>query len=132
MKLVNNAKCKNCHELDNISHFFLFCPKEDKFWRSFLNWWNILGDIQIPLHSESLEECILFGFQIERDIFSVLNYCILIAKFHIYCQRIHNNNAINLFQYLIELKIKLKIENYICASNSIGKLEKFLSLYEQL
>ncbi len=37
-------------------------------------------------------------------IFIVLNYCILIAKFHIYCQWIHNNNAINLFQYLIELK----------------------------
>ncbi len=74
----------------------------------------------------------VFGFQIGGDIFSVLNYCILIAKFHIYCQRIHNNNAINLFQYLIELKNKLKIENYICASNSIGKFEKFLFLYEQL
>ncbi len=84
------------------------------------------------MHSQSLEECILFGFQIEGDIFSVLNYCIFIAKFHIYCQWIHNNNAINLFQYLIELKNKLKIENYICPSNSIGKFEKFLFLYEQL
>ncbi len=84
------------------------------------------------MHSQSLEECILFGFQIEGDIFSVLNYCIFIAKFHIYCQWIHNNNAINLFQYLIELKNKLKIENYICPSNSIGKFEKFVFLYEQL
>ncbi len=106
MKLVGNAKCKYCQELDNISHFFLFCPKEDQFWRSFFTWWNNLGDIQIPLHSESLEECILFGFQIEGYIFSVLNYCILIDKFHIYCQQIHNNNAINLFQYLIELNKK--------------------------
>ncbi len=84
------------------------------------------------MHSESLEECILFGLQIEGDIFSALNYCILIAKFHIYCQRIHNNNAINLFQYLLELKNKLKIENYICGSNSIGQFEKLLFLYEQL
>ncbi len=39
----------------------------------------------------------------------------------------HNNNAIDLFQYPIKLKDKLKIENYICASNSsIGKFEKFL------
>ncbi len=45
---------------------------------------------------------------------------------------IHNNNAINLFQYLIKLKNKLKIEHYICASNSIGKFETFLFLYEQL
>ncbi len=68
----------------------------------------------------------------EGDIFSVLNYCILLAKFHIYCQRIHNNNAINLFQYSIELKKKLKIENYICASNSVGKFEKIVFLHEQL
>ncbi len=27
---------------------------------------------------------------------------------------------------------KEEIENYICASNSIGKFEKFLFLYEQL
>ncbi len=57
---------------------------------------------------------------------------LLIAKFHIYCQRIHNNNTFNLFQYLIELKNKLKIANYICASNSTGQFEKFLFLYEQL
>ncbi len=83
MKLVDNAKCKYSHKSDNISQFFLFCPKEDQFWRSFFTWWNNLGDIQIPLHSESLEECILFGFQIEGDIFNVINYCILLAKFHI-------------------------------------------------
>ncbi len=29
-------------------------------------------------------------------------------------------------------KNKLKIENYICASNSRGKFEKFLFIYEQL
>ncbi len=34
---------------------------------------------------------------------------------------------------VIELKNKLKIENYIYASNSyIGKFEKILFLYEQL
>ncbi len=39
MKLVDNAKCKYYHELNNISHFFLlFCPKEDQFWRSFFTW----------------------------------------------------------------------------------------------
>ncbi len=37
-------------------------------------------------------------------------------KAYIYCQQIDINNAIDLFQYLIELKTKLKID-YICASN---------------
>ncbi len=75
----------------------------------------------------------MFGFQIEGDIFSVLNYCILIAKFHIYYQRIHDNNANNLFQYLMELQNKLKIEHFIRASNYyVGKFEFFFFLYEQL
>ncbi len=106
--------------------------KKINFGGLFFTWWNNLGDIQIPLHSESLEVYILFGFQIEGDIFNVLNYCILLAKFHIYFQRIHNNTVINLLQYLIELKNKLKIEHYIYASNSIGKFEIFLFLYEQM
>ncbi len=46
------------------------------------------------MHSESLEEYTLFN---------VLIYCVPIAKFYI-CEWIHNDNAINLFQYLIELK----------------------------
>ncbi len=54
---------------------------------------------------------------------------ILIAKFHIYCQWIHND----LFQYLIELKNMLKIENYICTSNSSKrKFGNICVLYEQL
>ncbi len=129
MNLVDKAKCKYCHEFHTFSYSV---QKKINFGGLFFTWWNNLGDIQIPLHSESLKEFILFGFHIEGNIFSVLNYCIRIAKFHIYCQWIHNNNAINLFQNLIELKNKLKIENYICASNSIGKFEKFLFLYEQL
>ncbi len=74
-------------------------------WSFFFTLWNNLGDILIPLHSESLEEHILFVFPIGVgmwDIFTVLNYCILIAKFQISCQCIHNNSAIDLFQYLIE------------------------------
>ncbi len=80
--------------------FFLFWPNENEFWNTFSTWWNNLGDIQIPTQCECLEENILFGFQTEPDIFTVLNFCILIAKYHIYCQRIHNENGINFFNTL--------------------------------
>ncbi len=66
------------------------------------------------------------------DIFTVLNFCILIAKYHIYCQRFHNENRIKKNQYLIELKNKLRIERYICTSTAtIEKFDKFQFLYEQ-
>ncbi len=93
---VDNAKCKCCHELENIS-LFPILSKRRSILKVFFTWWNNLGNIQIPLHSESLEECILFGFQIEGDSLSVLNYCILIAKLHIYC----NVNGIIITMQLI-------------------------------
>ncbi len=66
---------------------------------------------------------ILFGFRTKGDIFTVLHFCILIAKYHIYC---HNENGINSFQYLIELKNNLRIERYICTSTArIETFDKF-------
>ncbi len=133
MKLVDNAICLYCQETDLITHFFLFCPKEKQFWNTFFTWWNNLGYIQIPTQCECLEENILFGFQTERDIFTVMNLCILIAKYHINCQRIHNENVIIFFQYLIELKNKLRIERYICTlTATIEIFDEFQFLFEQL
>ncbi len=104
MKLVDNAMCLHCQETDHITHFFLFCPKEKQFWNTFFTWWNNLGDIQTPTQCECLEENILFGFQTEGDIFTVRNFCILIAKYHIYCQRIHIENRIIFFSISYRIK----------------------------
>ncbi len=134
---VWNYDCKShflyCQETAHITHFFLFCSRGKQFWNIFFTWWNNLGDIQIQTQCECLEENILFGFQTEGDIFTVLNFCILIAKYHIYCRRIYNENRIILVQYLIELKNKLRIERYICTSTAtIEKFDKFQFLSEQL
>ncbi len=44
-----------------------------------------------------------------------------------------NENGINLFQYLIELKNKVRMERYICTSTAtIEKIDKFEFLYQQL
>ncbi len=122
-----------CQETDHIKHIFLFCPEEKQFWNTFFTWWNNLRDIQIPTQCECLEENMVFRFQTKGDIFTVLNLCILIAKYHIYCQRIYNEKGINVFQYLIELKNKLRIERHICTLTvTIDKFDKFQFLYEQL
>ena len=133
MMITDNPKCDFCNDIDDIRHFFLFCPKVNAFWNYFLQWWNKLTDIKIPFNFEHLEECILFGFPIEGDVFEVLNYCILVAKFYIYRQRLFNNNDIDLFSFLVELKYKVKIEYSICKhNNTLDKFEKYLFLHEQL
>ncbi len=55
----------------------------------------------------------------------VLNFfCILYAKYYIYIQRLINNNTLDLYACLNQLKQVLKIEEDICIKNN--KKEKFL------
>jgi len=132
MKIKDDPKCDHCDEIDDLLHFFLFCPKANQFWNSFFNWWNNLGEIQISIDYDSLEESVIFGFLTEGGIFTVLNFCILLAKYHIYNQRIHNGNAIDFFQYLIELKNRLKLEYTICTHKMTNDFEKYSFLFDQL
>ncbi len=116
MKIVDSDICLYCAEKDDLKHFFLYCNKSHSFWNSFFKWWNNLGDIVIAPDYATLAESILFGFQSEGEIFNVINYCILLAKYYIYCQKIHNNNKIDFYQYLAHLRCKLSIEENIMYS----------------
>ncbi len=41
-----------------------------------------------------LEECIIFGFHLREEIFEVLNFSILIAKYYIHNKRLLDDNNI--------------------------------------
>ncbi len=69
INLINSPKCLFCNEIDNIRHFFLFCPKVHNFWNSFFQSWNRMGDLEIAADYDFLEECIIFGFHLRgRDL----------------------------------------------------------------
>ncbi len=63
----------------------------------------------------------------------VLHFCILYAKYYIYIQHLFNNNTLDLYTCLTQLKQALKIEENKCIKNN--KKEKFLKynfIYENL
>ncbi len=64
-------------------------------------------------NSQVIEECILFGFPPNSDVMQVLNFCMLYAKYYIYVQRLFNNNTLDLYTCLNQLKQALKIERNI-------------------
>ncbi len=97
MKLVDNAICLYCQKTDHITHFFLFCPKEKQFWNTFFTWWNNLGDIHIPTQCECLEKNVLFRFQNEGGYIHSSELLYTDSQYHIYCQRIHNENEFHFF-----------------------------------
>ena len=82
---------------------------------------------------QEIEEIIIFGMPDPSDVIKVLNYCILTAKFYIYKQRLFNNNEIDFYTYLIELKQKLNTEQTICEKQyRPDKFEKYLFIYTNI
>ncbi len=61
-----------------------------------------------------LEECILLGFPGSDHYIRLLNYCILLGNFFIYCNKISENNTLDFYAYLVQLKQKLQMEMKAC------------------
>ncbi len=55
----------------------------------------------------------------------VLNFCILYAKYYVYIQHLFNNNTLDLYACLAQLKQALKREENICKKNK--NKEKFFN-----
>ncbi len=55
-------------------------------------------------YDPSLGEGILISVTSNHDMIQVLNYCLMYAKYYIYIQQLYNNNAVDLFAYLDQLK----------------------------
>ncbi len=130
MKLVDGPNCLYCNNIDDIKHFLLSCEKTRNFWQPFFLWWNRVSDTKITLHYEFLEENILFVFQMNGEVFDILNYCILNGKFYIHKQNHFHENALDFYDYLWELKYKLQIERMVCnGANNDEQFSKFLFIY---
>ena len=124
--------CDHCTEVDDLLHFFLYCQRVHTFWVSLFKWWNRTSKISIQDESEIIE-CILFGFPVESDIFNVLNFIVLYAKYYIYRQRLYNDNKIDFFEFLIILKHKLKQKKYcLSQNNNEAAFEPFLEIFMAL
>ncbi len=50
---------------------------------NWFKWWTNISELDIS-NFDHLEECVLFGFRGENNIFKVIYFCILIAKYYIY------------------------------------------------
>ncbi len=131
IKIKESKICNYCEEVDDLQHFFLHCNKIEQFWESFINWWNRINTITLEHDFEELDECILFGFPGKGDIVIVVNYCVLVAKFYIYMDRMNENNKIDFYQFLLQLKTNLVIKRSICKNNnSLKTFDKFIHILD--
>ncbi len=80
------------------------------------------------------EECITFGFQLRgEEIFEVLTFCILIAKYYMHNRRKLDDINIEFLHFLYVLKFKLDIEHKMCKINyTIQTFNIFVFLHDQM
>ena len=126
--ITDSSKCNFCDEEDNIQHFLLYCKNTHSFWNSFVNWWHYHSEIVIE---ETLDEHLLFGYPGNTDVELVLNYCILFAKYYIYCKKLNGTNNIDLYDYLVRLKQRLTFEQIICQKYN-HDFTKWRYIYDKL
>ena len=117
----NQSKlCAHCNLTDTITHYFVECSQIENFWKSFILWMSNVTSVHIQLSSLQ----VLLGIlNPNKDlVIDCYNYCILLAKDYIYCQKRDDREC---FFYLFKnvLKTKLECEEYRCSL--INKSEQF-------
>ncbi len=85
--------------------------------------WKILKFQQIMTFWKNV---LFLAFTSVGEIFEVLNFCILNAKYYIHNKRLLDDN-IEFLHFLYVLKFKLNIEHKICKMNNTT--QTFLNLY---
>lgn len=100
--------CSFCHETpETLIHIFYECRYVTSFWENFQLWIN--DTLHLDLKFTVTE--VIFGFFSQNN--DIVNLCIILAKFHIYKQKL--KNSIPCFEGMKkEMFYYKKFEEYLC------------------
>ena len=66
----------------DLNTYLVTCLPVNRYWESFVTWWNSLKYSKLnPL----VEDTIILGFPVETNEDIILNYCLNVAKYYLYC-----------------------------------------------
>lgn len=88
MNILECSASNHCGAIETLGRMLVTCPTVRDFWLKVFTWWENNNN-----HSNYQVEgiSILYGFNLKERTTVVLNYVILIAKWHIYIWKIDNN-----------------------------------------
>ena len=103
--LSQNATCNLCNDTEQTQHHLLIhCAVTDRFWTLFQDWWYRKTGEKIPLSTSH----ILYGWHDKTKHWQALNYCLLIAKYCIFCTSLCRDE-LNFQSFLLIIQEKLQI-----------------------
>jgi hypothetical protein len=118
-------KCATCNKLDDLGHYFYHCNETQTFWSSFTTWWNNMKEEHIKL----CEKDVIIGVLTKEGNYESLNACIILAKWHIYKNKI-KESSIFFYKFLCDLKYYIVIEKIIAIKNQ--KITQYNQKWQQI
>ena len=108
--------CSYCDQTDDIGHSFFMCKDVYEFWKRICTrtWWNTLDYDDVDFPAFPNVKTVIFGSQCITEIVAVLKFCIFHIKYHIYRQRLNQDNVFRLHEIQNAILAKLEIEENIC------------------
>jgi hypothetical protein len=125
IKKSDSDKCNWCLEIDDTAHYFASCKELIPFWNSFTKWCQGWLDEEINFTVKD----VLIGILINNTKYETINACILIAKWHIYKDKLNNSNSF-FCKYLCKFKYYINIEKTIALKNN--KLHKYIKKWQKI
>ena len=125
MKITNSDLCLYCGSQETLQHLLVSCPLLRTFWSDVLTWWNSSSTRNILFD----ELKILYGYNSGDPRCLLLNYYILIAKFHIFKYKIDSKSP-TFPAFMALLKEKLLV--YKAAAVANKTLQKFQTRWTTL
>ena len=118
--LVDDDICPLCKlEKQTLVHMLYNCSESLHFWEKFTQWWEEIFFETIFLSAD----VILFGWHQNANNKRVLNYILIIAKYHIFTTSVCDDR-LSFDCFLLRLKSKLDILRTIAIKNkSLNKFE---------
>ena len=115
IKILNCPNCRFCNKVETIEHYLYECQKTKEFWNLLKNWWNRFHLLHLTTINE--RDAVL-GLIIDNKFSKTFNCILLIAKGTIYNNK-SNNKQPDFYNFLVQLKFFLKIEEQIHIKNEI-------------
>ena len=97
--LVDTEVCPLCNrENQSLNHMLITCSVSSSFWNRFTKWWHQKFNQKLTLS----ESTILYGWHQKSNNWEVLNYCLIVAKYHIFATSV------------LDVASRLKYSNAFC------------------
>jgi hypothetical protein len=125
IKKSDTDKCNWCPKIDDTSHYFVTCVELVPFWNSFTKWCQGWLNEEINFTVKD----VLIGILNNNIKYETINACILIAKWHIFKDKLNNSNTF-FYKYLCELKYYINIEKTIAIKNN--KYHKYNEKWQKI